>query len=436
MGFGVTGQAVARALMARDDVPLVVDDRPGPDVLEAAAGMDVELVAGPDLATLERLVARAELIVPSPGVPDAHPVFGLGSESAVPVISEFDLAREWDTRPIAAVTGTDGKTTVTMLVTDMLLESGQNAVAAGNTDTPLVAAIEDPLVDVFVVEASSFRLGHTRSFTPAVATWLNFGPDHLDVHASLENYESAKSRIWDDLDADSVAVGNVGDPVVERHLRLIPEDGPRVLTFGLGGADYQVVDGLLVAEGQELLEVADLWRQLPHDIENGLAAAATALNCGAGLAAVRSVLANFDGLPHRLQFVGEAHGVRYFDDSKATAPHATLAAVSGFESVVLIAGGQNKGLDLTPLASIAPRLRGVVAIGAAASEVADVFEGRSPVRVASDMAEAVSEASAMAREGDSVLLSPGCASFDWYSSYGQRGADFACKVQRLMGEEP
>lgn len=435
LGFGVTGSAVAAALTARGDAPVVIDDSPSEAVRLAAVDRAIDLVEAPDAEHLAELMAEADLFAPSPGIPDSHPAFELASRRGVPVISEFDLAQGWDDRPLAAITGTDGKTTVTILVTAMLEMSGVSAVAVGNTETPLVAALDDPGHDVFVVEASSFRLGHTASFKPTVATWLNFGPDHLDVHDSLASYEEAKARIWSDLGPESVAIGNSGDPVVARHLKALPADGPQVVWFGAVEGDYRVVDDVLMADGEELLGVDDLPRRLPHDVENALAAAATALNCGGTLEGVRSALVSFQGLPHRLEFVGERAGVRYFDDSKATAPHATLAAVSGFESVVLIAGGQNKGLDLAPLASLAPRLRGVVAIGAAAREVESVFESTATVTRASDMATAVSDAAAMAEPGDAVLLSPGCASFDWYGSYGERGDDFVCQVRKLMGEE-
>jgi UDP-N-acetylmuramoylalanine--D-glutamate ligase len=179
----------------------------------------------------------------------------------------------------------------------------------------------------------------------------------------------------------------------------------------------------------EVLAVADLPRALPHDIANGLAATATAQGGGATLEGARSALTSFSGLPHRVTPVGEAEGVSWFDDSKATAPHATVAAVSSFDSVVLIAGGRNKGLDLGELAGLAPRLRAVVAIGDAAHEVAEVFDGLVPVVTAESMAEAVASARHAARPGDAVLLSPGCASFDWYGSYAERGDDFVRAVR-------
>ncbi len=241
---------------------------------------------------------------------------------------------------------------------------------------PLVAAIDRPDLDVFVVEASSFRLGHTRRFEPAVATWLNFADDHLDVHDTLEAYEDAKARIWSDLGPDrGVAVANADDPVVmarrnprlsHRHLRRRPPGRLPPRRRRAGGA----------VAATTIVERGELWRDLPHDVTNALAASATALEGGATLDGVRQVLRTFAGLPHRVELVAEADGVSWYDDSKATAPHATLAAVRGFASVVLIAGGRNKGLDLSVLAAAADHLRAVVAIGEAADEVVAAFDGR------------------------------------------------------------
>jgi UDP-N-acetylmuramoylalanine--D-glutamate ligase len=432
LGLGVTGEAVVRALVAHGLDVVVVEDRPREGHAAIAADLGVTFLAAPALDQLADAVAGAEDVLPSPGVPDAHPVFGLARDAGVPVRSEFDLAGSWDDRPIVAITGTNGKTTVTTLVTDMLTASGLVAVAAGNTDVPLVSAITDPAVDTFVVEASSFRLGHTEHFRPAVATWLNFAPDHLDVHASLAGYEAAKARIWADQQPDDLAVANADDAVVVAHT-----GAARRVTFSLQQpSGFHVVDGALVTdEGTELVAVTDLWRSFPHDIANALAAAASALGAGATLEGVRATLTGFAGMHHRVELVAEHDGVRYYDDSKATVPHAVVAALSGFDSVVLIAGGRNKGIDLSPLAGHPEPVRAVVAIGDAAADVEAAFAGLRPVEQAASMDEAVARAAALARPGDAVLLSPGCASFDWYSSYGERGDDFARAVHALFSPD-
>ncbi len=333
-----------------------------------------------------------------------------------------------------AITGTDGKTTVTTLVTAMLIASGVRAVACGNNETPLVEALTEPDVEVFVVEASSFRLGTTRWFQPSVAVWLNFAPDHLDAHESLTSYEAAKASIWSHLDPETgVAIASASDPVV------LANRNPNVSTLTFGGAgsgaDATVVDGVLrLPDGTALLAVDELHRSFPHDITNALAASLAALSAGATLDGIRHTLRSFRGLGHRVQLVGEVNGVRWFDDSKATTPHAVETALAAFDSIVLIAGGRNKGLDLSILAERVPPIRALVAIGEAAHEFSDAFAGRCEVRVVStSIDDAVVVAESMATTGDVVLLSPGCTSFDWFSSYGERGDRFADAVGRLPG---
>jgi UDP-N-acetylmuramoylalanine--D-glutamate ligase len=379
-------------------------------------------------------VAGADEVLPAPGLPDRHPVFGLAASAGVPVRSELDLAARWDDRPVVAVTGTDGKTTVTELATGILRASGLSAVACGNTETPLVTAIEDPAVDVFVVEASSFRLLHSERFAPRAAAWLNFAPDHLDNHRSLEDYEDAKARIWRWQGAGDVAIGSADDDVVLRHLRAAPG---RQQTFSpRRTADWRVDGGSLVSpDGTGYVAVADLPRRFEHDLANALAATALAVPAGGSLAGAADALRAFRGLPHRLALVAESGGVRWYDSSKATTPHAALNDVSVVGTAVLIAGGRNKGLDLSVLAEASPSLRGVVAVGEAADEVVAAFasSGVDVVR-ASSMAEAVTAAADLARAGDAVVLAPGCASFDWYGSYAERGDDFVARVHHLLGD--
>jgi len=431
VGLGVTGRAVTRALVARGSSVTVVEDRPTEDHWAFASEVGVDLVEAPDTAALPALLGEVEVLLPSPGVPDRHPVFTAAATAHVPVRSEFDLAGEWDDRPVVAVTGTNGKTTVTHLAADMLRRAGRVVAEAGNVETPLVEAIDDPAVEVFVVEASSFRLGHTAHWAPEVAAWLNFAPDHLDVHADLAAYEAAKARIWADQGPEDVAVVNAGDPVVAGH-----QGRARRRTFGFGGREAATVrDGWLVVDDRRLLAVGDLRRSLAHDQANGLAAALMVEPLGVGDEAIAAALAAFDGLPHRVQLIGEVGGVAWYDDSKATTPHATRAAVDAFDSVVLIAGGRNKGLDLGELLGRRGSVRAVVAIGEAAPDVVDAVAGRVPVATAPSMAEAVAEADALARPGDAVVLSPGCASFDWYSSYGERGEDFTRLVRIHLDRE-
>jgi UDP-N-acetylmuramoylalanine--D-glutamate ligase len=237
--------------------------------------------------------------------------------------------------------------------------------------------------------------------------------------------------MWAHQTPDDLAVANAEDPVVLAHARGIRA---RVETFGLSTGDWRVEDGALVGPaGLELVRVDELYRSLPHDCTNVLAASAASLGAGATVDGVRSAIRAFGGLPHRVSLVGDHGGVRWYDDSKATGPNAVHAAVRGFDSVVLIAGGRNKGLDLGELADDVDHIRAVVAIGEAGPLVEAAFTGKRPVVAAASMDDAVARAAAFAEAGDAVLLSPGCASFDWYSSYAERGDDFARAVRELIG---
>jgi len=437
-GLGVTGRAVARALVGRGEAVVLGDDRPG-DVAEALAGeLGAAVHRAGDPVSAAELVASVAAVVPAPGVPEHHPVIAAALAAGVPVRSELDLAQAWEgsrpqPRPFLAITGTDGKTTVTTMVTEILRRAGRRAEAVGNTEVPLVAALDGD-AEVFVVEASSFRLRFCERFHPVVGAWLNLAPDHLDWHPSVEAYADAKARLWQAQRDGDVAIGALDDPIVAAHLRQAPA---RRVGFSVrdAGAAYRVEGEVLTGPRGPILPVARLPRALPHDVANALAAAATALEAGVALEAVQEGLVAFRHPPHRVAFVAEHAGIRWYDDAKATAPHATVAALRSFDRVVLIAGGRNKGLDLGELAVEAARLRGVVAIGEAAPAVVAALREVAPVTTASSMDAAVAEAARLAGPGDVVLLSPGCASYDWYPNYGARGDDFVRAVRAHLARE-
>ncbi len=427
VGLGVTGRAVVASLLRRHHEVAVADDRP--DAVSLPAGVIGAVVDASDSVALGAQVEWATAVIPSPGVPAHHAAYALADAAGRPVVSELDLAAAWDDRPIAAVTGTNGKTTVTTLVTSMLRRSGTPTEAVGNTDVPLVSAIDVPesTTEIFVVEASSFRLERVRSFAPRAAVWLNLAPDHLDWHGHMADYAAAKARIWAQQGPGDVAVVPVADPTIEPYARNIRS---KIVTFGAGG-DVGIDGAWLVAHGQRVVAIEDLVRQRPHDLANASAAAAVALAMGADPSMVAEELRCFDGLAHRLELVGCVDGIRFHNDSKATAPHATLAALAGFEDVVLIAGGRNKGLDLAELRAAAPRLRGVVAIGEAAPEIVTTLGDLVDVEVAGSMEAAVAAGRRLAAPGGDVVLSPACASFDWYRGYGARGDHFRSIVATL-----
>jgi UDP-N-acetylmuramoylalanine--D-glutamate ligase len=438
VGLGITGEAVARRLAA-DGPVTVVDDRPESAGFAARRtaleALGVRVVGGPGPEQLADLVAGAELVVPSPGVPEAHPVYGLAARAGVPIFSEIELAGVAAARrglPLVAVTGTNGKTTVTTVIAEMLNAGGRRALAAGNIGRPLLDAVHDD-VDVVVAEVSSFQLRFTETFRPRVAVLLNVAEDHLDWHPTFQDYVAAKARIFANQSGDDLLVFNADDaPVAEVSATSPARSVAFTLRSDRTDAWRLDNDRLLRPDGTPLIAISDLARRGPHDIANALAAAAAAADLGLSDEALRSVLASFSGLPHRVAPVGQSGGVTFVDDSKATNPHAALAALAGFDSVVLLAGGRNKGLDLSVLRAEAGRIRAVVAIGEAAGEVEACFAGVRPVHRAGSMAEAVRLGAELAEPGDTVLLSPACASFDWYTSYAARGDDFAREVQALL----
>jgi UDP-N-acetylmuramoylalanine--D-glutamate ligase len=441
VGLALTGNTLAKYFAGRGDEVTVIEDSPSSDDawrarLARATAAGVRVIEQPDAASVAALVGAVDLVVPSPGVPEGHAALVAALSRGVPVRSEVDIAADGARPALIAVTGTNGKTTVTTLTTAMLEASGRRVMAAGNIGTPLLDAVHAD-IDVIVAEVSSFQLAFTTAaFSPRAAALLNLGADHLDWHRTFDAYARAKANVFSHQQPGDALVFNADDPVVSGLASDAP--GRRIPFSVANGAatGYRVVETatgrlLVGADDEELVPVDLLPRRSAIDLANALAAAALAVELGATVDAVRSTLVSFTGLDHRLQLVAEHNGVRYLDDSKATNVHATLAAVQDLSDVVLIAGGRNKELDLGELRVLAPRLRAVIAIGESAAEVADAFAGVTPVVIANSMRDAVRAAAEHAETGDTVLLSPACASFDWYRSYAARGDDFAREVQGL-----
>ena len=438
-GLAVAGAATVRALVRHGHDVVVADDVVTPQRRELAGTLDVEVLERPSGRELDRLVRSCALVCPSPGVPETHAVVEAATGAGVELVSEIELAYRWERersdgpRPIVAITGTDGKTTTTLLAVEMLRAAGLRTVDAGNTETPLVDAIATDL-DAFVVEATSFRLAWTPTFRAEGAAWLNLAPDHLNWHRSMDSYEAAKWRIWANQRPDDVAVGFADDAVVMRRLRQAPG---RHVTFAGSGADYAVADGTLRGPAGEIAPVAAMKRSLPHDVTNALAASALVLETGlADEAAIGRALATFSGPPHRLEHIGTWDGVAWYNDSKATTPHAAAAAIRSFERIVLIAGGYDKHVDLAPMAVDRDRVQSLIALGDTATTVAAVFEGVDDIETVGDLAAAVARAQQLATPGSTVLLSPGCASFDQYQGFEQRGDHFRTLVRELHEPHP
>jgi UDP-N-acetylmuramoylalanine--D-glutamate ligase len=307
------------------------------------------------------------------------------------------------------------------------------AVAAGNIGHLLLDAIDED-ADVLVAEVSSQQLAFCEVFHPRVAVLLAVAPDHLDWHGDFTHYAASKAHMFERQRDDDLLVYDADDPVASRLARRAPARHIGVSLAPDAANCFTARDGVLLAPDEtELARVSEMHRALPHDVTNALAATAAALEFDVAPDAVQRALASYATLPHRVALVGEASGVRGVDDSKATNPHAALHAVRAFPSVVLLAGGRNKGLDLSVLADEASHIRAVVAFGESAPEIERAFKDVRPVSRAASMHDAVGAAQRLAQPGDVVLLSPACASFDAYDSYAARGDDFAAEVRTLIG---
>lgn len=432
-GVGITGKSVARALNRRGISVTISDDQPGDSLAALADSLDAEPMS-PEQAVA--FAAEVDVVVPAPGVPETHPVIVAAQNAGVPVWSELELAYRWEQqrpggpRPILAITGTDGKTTTTEMTVAMLTAAGVKTAALGNTDTPLVDGLDEAL-DAFVVECTSFRLAFTETFRADAAVWLNLAPDHLNWHTGMDSYQAAKAKIYTQQRPGDAAIGFIDDPNVMECLRTAPG---RHLTFGLTNADYRVEGGSLVGPHGPIAPIASMARALPHDQTNALAASALVLETGlADGAQIADALGRFEGPRHRLELLGERDGVRWFNDSKATTPHAASAAIRAFDSVVLIAGGSRKGVDLSPMAAAGEgRVRALVVTGESAPDLRAVFAGVAPILDAADLDEAVRLAADAATDGDAVVLSPGCASFDHFRNYEHRGDEFRRLVMEAI----
>jgi UDP-N-acetylmuramoylalanine--D-glutamate ligase len=381
------------------------------------------------------------------------------AERGVPIWSEIELA--WRLRdpanaaPWLCITGTNGKTTTVQMLTSILTAAGHRAVAAGNVGLPLLEAVMDPEpYDVIAVELSSYQLHFTHSMSAHSAAVLNVAPDHVDWHGSLEAYADDKGRIFENCQI--ACVYNVADPATEQMV-LDAEviEGCRAIGFTLGTPDISMlglVDELLVdrafvpqraSSALELATLADITPAAPHNVANALAAAALARAFGVPAAAVRDGLRAFRPDAHRIAHVADVAGVNYVDDSKATNPHAAQASLLAYEHVVWIAGGQAKGASFDDLVvAVRDRLRGVVLLGQDRQVIAEALARHAPdvptiivestdTGTVSVMESVVGEAATLAQAGDTVLLAPGCASWDMFANYGARGDAFAEAVRRL-----
>ena len=433
LGAGRTGQAVARAFAERGVGVRLADIRSREALALHGTPRGVELRLGEDG---EHLLAGVDLVVPSPGIPSGARLLAAARARGIPVRSEIEVACTLLDCPILAITGTNGKSTTTTLVGLALERAGRRTFTGGNLGTPLITALERA-PEIAVVEVSSFQLEWVDRFRPKVACLLNLSPDHLDRHGSFPEYRDAKARLFAAQTPDDFAVLNRDD---RETWQLASGLAARVVSFGL----EPVACGAFVAEGGVVLRLPDRPEEhYPlartrlvgrHNVENILAAVTVARLGGAPREAVQAAIDAIEPLPHRLAFVRERGGVRWFDDSKATNVGAAAKSLESFAGpVILLAGGVGKGGGYELLArATAGKVRLALLFGRARDEMATALTaGGVPVARVKTLEAAVAGAAAAATPGDTVLLAPGCASFDMFSDYAARGRAFRAAVEAL-----
>jgi len=431
VGLGTTGLSCARYLHAHGWRLAVTDTRAQPPQLAALTALDPAIPVR--LGRLDSaLLAGAVCVVASPGVPLAEPFFAEARRLGLEIVGDIELFARAAHAPVVGITGTNGKSTVTTLLGRMAARAGLKVKVGGNLGEPALQLLAAG-TELYVLELSSYQLETVSSLHCRAATVLNVSPDHLDRYADVAAYAAAKARIFARCDT---AVINLDDPLVV----AMPRAAARTLSFSLRasiGADYAVAraDGQwwLTRRGEPLLALAQMRLKGLHNAANALAAIALGEALGLPLPAMLEELRGFEGLPHRSQWIAEVRGVSFIDDSKGTNVGATLAAVAGMEGpLVMILGGEGKNQDFAPLAAaFRGKVRHAVLIGRDAPLIERVLAGICPLSRAATLPGAVAAAAAAARPGDTVLLSPACASFDMFQDYAHRGQVFAQAVREL-----
>lgn len=441
VGLGKSGAASARFLQARGAKVTVSDSKS----LEQLAGEIPGLLdCGIAVETGghgERTFRGQDLIVVSPGVPSDSAPLVQARVHGVPIIGEIELAARFLQGRIVAITGSNGKTTTTTLTGEILAASGFPVVVGGNIGTPAICLVDQTTPESFVVlEVSSFQLETIQTFRPFLSAVLNITPDHLDRHRTLEAYVDAKARIFENQKDSDFCVLNADDPAANA---LTSRAKCPVVHFS---RRTEVSVGTFVRQGKiffrdgqterEVLPVAEITLQGAHNLENVLAAVCLASLAGCPAEIIRQAVRAFQAVEHRLEFVAEIAGVRYFNDSKATNVDATIKALESFPANIhLILGGKDKGSDysvLNPL--LRERVKRVYTIGTAAEKIQSQIQGSAEVVAAGTLETAVQRAAAAATPGDIVLLAPACASFDQFQSYEHRGKLFKEVVRALAAE--
>ena len=444
IGMARSGIAAAKILIDMGAVVSIYDQKPLEKLMEelkSLSGLTIDYYLGglePEIG-----IDKFDLVVTSPGVPlNAIPI-AAAFKKGLPVWSELELAYTMTTSPIIAVTGTNGKTTTTALIGDILCKTGQKVKIAGNIGIPMVQEVRNADENTYlVVEVSSFQLETISKFQPQISVLLNITPDHLDRHKTMENYVATKGNIFINQDKDDYAILNYDDELTRSFASKIK---CKVIFFSKKHKLEQGIfldDGTIIAKWQDKTEKIIKWEQVKikgsHNLENSMAAIAVALICNVNRKGLQECLKAFPGVPHRLEPVGEVDSVLYINDSKGTNPEATIKAVEAYmdKSIVLIAGGMDKGSSFSELAHVLTGLRcQIVVFGETAEKIKEtvIEAGINDCYLVKDLEEAVELSRKLSSRGGIVLLSPACASWDMYKNYEERGDHFRQIVKKMMG---
>ncbi len=425
LGAARSGIAACQLLHAANaEVTLVDDHKLAEDVSSALELPEVRVIS----RNYDPRKLSADLLVLSPGIPDSHPLVAHFITQNLPIYSEVEVAAWFTNAPIVAVTGSNGKSTVTALVHQMMASGGYRSFLGGNIGVPLsLNVLEEldlkPPVPIHVVEVSSFQAEHLEYFTPVAALFLNLTPDHMDRYNSLDEYGAAKLNLARNMVGSGTVIYNGTDAYFSAALA----GKNNVVSFCAPDSPVQARDGWLQIAGESVVETERLPLPGNHNLQNYLAAATAAYVLGVTPESIAGAATQFPGLPHRLELVSVIDGVEYYNDSKATNPDSTRMALESFESdIVLILGGSEKGdIDFTSLNPlIKERVRQLITYGQAGLALVDIYKGFVPIHYEQEFTAAVEEAQRSARPGDHVVLSPACASFDQFSGYEQRGEAF------------
>jgi UDP-N-acetylmuramoylalanine--D-glutamate ligase len=429
LGAGLSGTAAALLLKEEGAQVTVLDDAEEKDLLKSTIdnlrAQDIRVICGPDA---DQDSSTYELVVLSPGIDPASPLARKFSSRKIDMMGELELGWRSCGLPVIAVTGTNGKTTTTELLAQMLNACGQRTIACGNIGKPLSeVALEKNHFDVLTVEVSSFQLETIKTFRPSIALWLNFAPDHLDRYRSVAEYRAAKLRIFENQTAEDAAIVNAAES--------LPKIQPRQITFSAYAdrADFRLAEGSIVYQNKPVLRLAETKLRGSHNIENLMASLAAGMARGLSFEEMVPSLSAYEPRPHRCEFVREIGGVDYVNDSKATNLDAVeKALLAQSKPVILIAGGKDKGFTFDPLRPLVKeKVRSTILIGEMAESIAHAWSGAVKSEIASSLADAVERAHAIAGPGEVVLFSPGTSSFDMFKSYADRGDQFRVLVQAL-----